>query len=46
MLNPLHPLGRIGTPQEVANLIVWLCSPEASFMLGAIVPVDGGYTVQ
>jgi NAD(P)-dependent dehydrogenase (short-subunit alcohol dehydrogenase family) len=46
MMDPLHPLGRIGTPQEVANLIVWLCSPQASFMLGAIVPVDGGFVAQ
>ena len=46
MMDPLHPLGRIGTPEEVANLIVWLSSSEASFMLGAIVPVDGGYVAQ
>jgi len=46
MMDPLHPLGRIGTPEEVANLIVWLCSPEASFMLGAIIPVDGGFVAQ
>jgi len=46
MMDPLHPLGRIGTPEEVANLIVWLPSPEASFMLGAIIPVDGGYVAQ
>jgi NAD(P)-dependent dehydrogenase (short-subunit alcohol dehydrogenase family) len=46
MMDPLHPLGRIGTPEEVANLIVWLSSPEASFMLGAIIPVDGGYVAQ
>lgn len=46
MMDPLHPLGRIGTPDEVANLIVWLSSPEASFMLGAIIPVDGGYVAQ
>ena len=46
MMDPLHPLGRIGTPEEVANLIVWLSSPQASFMLGAIIPVDGGYVAQ
>ncbi|MDP2733237.1 MAG: glucose 1-dehydrogenase [Hoeflea sp.] len=46
MMAPLHPLGRIGTPDEVANLIVWLSSPAASFMLGAIIPVDGGYVAQ
>ncbi|PWW03957.1 NAD(P)-dependent dehydrogenase (short-subunit alcohol dehydrogenase family) [Hoeflea marina] len=46
MMDPLHPIGHIGTPEEVANLIVWLCSPEASFMLGAVIPVDGGFVAQ
>ena len=46
MMAPLHPIGRIGTPQEVAELIVWLCSPKASFVTGAIIPVDGGYVAQ
>jgi NAD(P)-dependent dehydrogenase (short-subunit alcohol dehydrogenase family) len=46
MMDPLHPIGRIGTPQEVAELIVWLCSPRASFVTGAVIPVDGGYVAQ
>lgn len=46
MMDPLHPIGRIGTPQEVAELIVWLCSPRASFVTGANIPVDGGYVAQ
>jgi NAD(P)-dependent dehydrogenase (short-subunit alcohol dehydrogenase family) len=46
MMAPLHPIGRIGTADEVANLIVWLCSPHASFVTGAHVPVDGGYVAQ
>ena len=46
MMDPLHPIGRIGTPEEVAELIVWLCSPRASFVTGAIIPVDGGYVAQ
>jgi len=46
MMDPLHPIGRIGTPQEVAELIVWLCSPRASFMTGAVIPVDGGFVAQ
>ena len=46
MMDPLHPIGRIGTPQEVAELIVWLCSPRASFVTGAIIPVDGGFVSQ
>lgn len=46
MMDPLHPIGRIGRPVEVAELIVWLCSDRASFVTGAIVPVDGGYVAQ
>ncbi len=46
MMDPMHPIGRIGTPDEVAQLIVWLCSPHASFMTGANIPVDGGYVAQ
>ncbi len=46
MMNPLHPMGRIGTPQEVANLIVWLCSARAAFITGTAIPIDGGYVAQ
>ena len=46
MMAPLHPMGRIGTPDEVANLIAWLCSDRASFVTGAHVPIDGGYVAQ
>jgi NAD(P)-dependent dehydrogenase (short-subunit alcohol dehydrogenase family) len=38
-----HPLGRLGTPEEVAALVVWLSSDEASFVTGSYYPVDGGY---
>lgn len=40
-----HPLGRIGRPEEVANLVVWLCSDQASFITGESILVDGGYTI-
>ncbi|MEW6040048.1 MAG: SDR family oxidoreductase, partial [Elusimicrobiota bacterium] len=36
------PLGRFGTPEEVANLVVFICSNKANFINGASVPVDGG----
>jgi NAD(P)-dependent dehydrogenase (short-subunit alcohol dehydrogenase family) len=41
-----HPMGRIGEPAEVASAILFLASDEASFVTGAILPVDGGYLAQ
>ncbi len=41
-----HPIGRFGEPAEVANAILFLASDEASFVTGAILPVDGGYLAQ
>ena len=41
-----HPLGRLGQPREIADAIVFLISEEASFMTGAELVVDGGYTAQ
>jgi NAD(P)-dependent dehydrogenase (short-subunit alcohol dehydrogenase family) len=41
----LHPIGRIGTPDEIANAVLWLCSDDASFVLGHALAVDGGYVV-
>ena len=41
-----HPIGRLGKPEEVANAVLWLCSDEATFMVGQILLLDGGYTAQ
>src|SRR4051812_27130179 len=38
------PMGRTGTVEEVARTVLWLCSPAASFINGAVVPIDGGQT--
>ena len=41
-----HPIGRLGRPKEVANTVLFLASDDASFITGAAVSVDGGYTSQ
>ncbi len=45
-ISSLHAMKRMGTSEEVANMIVWACSDEASFVTGASLLVDGGYTAQ
>ncbi len=40
-----QPMGRMGTPQEVADLVLFLCSDEAGFLTGQAVPLDGGKLV-
>jgi NAD(P)-dependent dehydrogenase (short-subunit alcohol dehydrogenase family) len=39
----LHPMGRLGRPEEVAELVIWLSSDKASFITGGYFPIDGGY---
>lgn len=38
------PMGRYGTPEEMAGAAIWLCSDAASFVNGAIIPIDGGFS--
>ncbi|WP_279061694.1 SDR family oxidoreductase [Bilophila wadsworthia] len=40
-----QPIGRIGRAEEVANTVLWLCSPAASLLIGQPIAVDGGYTI-
>ena len=44
-LKTLHPIGRIGTAEEIGEAAMWLCTPAASFVLGVALPVDGGYVI-
>lgn len=39
-----HPVGRLGTASEIAELVSWLAGPGSSFVTGAVYPVDGGFT--
>jgi meso-butanediol dehydrogenase/(S,S)-butanediol dehydrogenase/diacetyl reductase len=38
-----HPIGRLGQPEDIAGLAVYLASEESSWVTGAVFPVDGGY---
>ena len=38
-----HPIGRLGNPEEVAALVIWLSSDKASYATGGYYPIDGGY---
>ena len=39
---PLHPLGRNGTPRDIAEAALYLCSDASSWVTGAVLPLDGG----
>jgi NAD(P)-dependent dehydrogenase (short-subunit alcohol dehydrogenase family) len=43
-LNARQPVGRLGKPEEIANLVLYMCSDEAAFMNGSVVPIDGGWS--
>jgi NAD(P)-dependent dehydrogenase (short-subunit alcohol dehydrogenase family) len=40
------PMERLGRAEEIADAVLWLCSPSSSFVIGHALPVDGGYTVR
>jgi len=43
-LNQRQPIGRLGKPDEIANLALYLCSSEAAFVTGSVIAIDGGWT--
>jgi NAD(P)-dependent dehydrogenase (short-subunit alcohol dehydrogenase family) len=46
MIDQLHPVGRMGEPEEVAAAVTWLCQPESAFVTGIALPIDGGLTAR
>jgi NAD(P)-dependent dehydrogenase (short-subunit alcohol dehydrogenase family) len=44
-LRARQPVGRMGTPEDVAGMVRYLCSKEAEFIQGAVLPIDGGWTM-
>jgi len=46
LIRSRHPLGRFADPREIAAVMLFLASDEASFITGAVLPVDGGYTAK
>ena len=42
----LHPIGRVGKPEEIADACLWLCSEKSAFVTGSSITIDGGFTAQ
>lgn len=45
-MEAMHPIGRLGEPEEIAKVVTWLCSPDASFIAGEGLLVDGAYVAR
>jgi NAD(P)-dependent dehydrogenase (short-subunit alcohol dehydrogenase family) len=45
-MTALHPIGRVGTSEEIADAVIWLCSARSSFVTGHSLLLDGGFTAQ
>ncbi len=45
-MEAMHPIGRLGEPDEIAKVVTWLCSPDASFVAGEGMLVDGGFVAR
>ena len=46
IISGASPLERLGEPEEIAGAVMWLCSDEASFVIGHAMPVDGGFVAR
>jgi NAD(P)-dependent dehydrogenase (short-subunit alcohol dehydrogenase family) len=44
-IEAVTPMKRIGSPEEVAEAVIWLASPRSSYVTGTLMPVDGGYVL-
>ncbi len=45
-ITAMHPIGRLATPEEIADAVVWLFSDRAAYLCGSTLMIDGGYTIQ
>jgi NAD(P)-dependent dehydrogenase (short-subunit alcohol dehydrogenase family) len=46
MMKTYVPMGRLGTPEEIADAVLWLCSSASSYVTGQSISVDGGFVMR